>query len=56
VFLNNSEARISFRVPADLAADLKAIATSENNGISATARRLLTVAIAREREQADRRS
>jgi hypothetical protein len=54
-FHNRSEQRIAFRVPVTLAAELRAIAERENNGISAIVRRLLTAAIARERQQTDLR-
>ena len=54
MLLENSESRIVFRAPATLAAELRAIAKRENNGVSATARRLLTQAIAREQAEAAR--
>ena len=56
MFLNNSEKRIACRVSDALDAEVRAIAQRDNNGISATVRRLLTAAIAREREQTTARS
>jgi hypothetical protein len=45
-----SEDRVAFRLDAQLAAELRALARRDHNGLSATARRLLAAAIVRERE------
>ena len=40
--------RVAIRIPAELAKQIRAIADRDANGISATARRLLAAALARE--------
>ena len=50
----HSDARLAFRLPAALAEDLRAIAARDHNGVSATARRLLSAAIVRERNEGGR--
>jgi hypothetical protein len=56
VFLDNQDSPVvAFRAPAALEAEIKKIAKRDNNGLSPTVRRLLTLGIARDREQAEKR-
>lgn len=51
---HKSESRVAFRTTAAMRADLEAIAARDHNGVGPTARRLLSQAIAREREKTER--
>jgi predicted DNA-binding protein len=46
--------RVAIRIPGELATQLKALATRDSNGLSATARRLIAAAIAEEQRAAAR--
>ena len=46
---------ISLRIPAHLEQQLEALASRDHNSLSATARRLISIALRSEQEEADRR-